>query len=144
MYNVLKSAISAGGFKLAEMQHKIKKLYVTGDLTEEQMDELLTLATLGVSVDAERPEVLRMLQGLADRVAALEEKLQDQEQPGEDLPEYEAWLPWDGVSNKYQPGAIVAHNGQVWESIHPVQNVWEPGAPGTENMWKIRTKAANA
>ena len=40
MYEVLKSVISAGGFKLAEMQHKVKKLYAIGDLTEEEMDKL--------------------------------------------------------------------------------------------------------
>ena len=41
MYEVLKSVISAGGYKLADIQHKVKKLYVIGDLTEAQMDELL-------------------------------------------------------------------------------------------------------
>ena len=40
MYDILKSVISAGGYKLAEIQHKIKKLYILGDLTEEQADEI--------------------------------------------------------------------------------------------------------
>ena len=43
MFDVIKSAISAGGYKLADMQYKIKKLYVLGDLTEAEMDELLAL-----------------------------------------------------------------------------------------------------
>lgn len=41
MYNVIKSVVASGGFKLADIQHKIKKLYALGDLTEAQMDELL-------------------------------------------------------------------------------------------------------
>lgn len=144
MYNVLRSVISAGGYKLAEMQHKVKKLYVTGDLTEEQMDELLELATLGASVDAERPEVLRMLQGLADRVTALEKKLQAQEESGEEQPEYEEWQAWDGVSDKYQPGAVVSCDGQLWQSTYPLQNVWRPGTAGTEAFWKNITETENA
>jgi hypothetical protein len=131
MYEVLKSVISAGGFKLAEMQHKVKKLYAVGDLTEEEMDKLLSLASGGVSTDAERPEVMAMLQSLADRIAALEAKLTT----GEETPEYEAWKPWDGMSNKYQLGATVSHNGKLWQSIYEGQNVWEPGAAGTENLW---------
>ena len=131
MYEVLKSVISAGGFKLAEIQRKIKKLYAVGDLTEEEMDALLSLASGGVSTDAERPEVMAMLQSLADRIAALEAKLTT----GEETPEYEAWKPWDGMSNKYQHGATVSHNGKLWQSIYEGQNVWEPGAAGTENLW---------
>lgn len=138
MYEVLKSVISAGGYKLAEIQHKIKKLYVLGDITEEQMGELLTLAAAGVSADAERPEVLAMLQrlsaridGIDERVAALEGGTTDPETPAE----YETWVSWDGVSNQYQPGTVVSHNGQLWRSTYDGQNVWEPGTAGTESLW---------
>ena len=144
MYEVLKAVIYAGNFKLAEMQHKVKKLYATGDLTDQQLDELLRLATQGVSVDAERPEVLRMLQSLSDRVSALEKKLADQEEPGDEQPEHEAWQPWDGISDKYQLDAVVTHNGQLWKSIYNGQNVWEPGAAGTETLWENITEAGNA
>jgi hypothetical protein len=135
MYNVLKSVISAGGFKLADIQYKVKKLYVTGDLSEDQMDELMRLASVGVSPDAERPEVLEMLRGLDERIKALEEKMKDQSGETEEPAEYEQWQPWDGISNKYQNGAIVIHNGVVYESYFAGQNVWEPGAVGTENLW---------
>ena len=53
MYEIVKSVISAGDYKLADIQHKIKKLFVMGDLTEKQADELLAMASQGVSVDAE-------------------------------------------------------------------------------------------
>ena len=39
MYEILKSVIFAGGYKLADIQHKIKKLYAIGDLTEEEKQE---------------------------------------------------------------------------------------------------------
>ena len=133
MYELMKSVICAGNYKLAEIQYKIKKLYVLGDLTEAQTDELLMLASGGVSADAERPEMLEMLKGLSERVSALEKKLDTEAEQ----PEYEVWQPWDGISDNYRKGAVVSHNGLVYESVYEGQNVWEPGTAGTENLWKL-------
>lgn len=139
MFNVIKSAISAGGYKLTEIQNKIRKFYMMGNLTEAELDELLALASDGVSVDAERPETLTLIQNLAAEIEALKARVQaleggeNPEQP--DQPEYEEWKPWDGISNKYQKGAVVSHKGKVWESIFEGQNVWEPDTIGTEAMW---------
>lgn len=53
--------------------------------------------------------------------------------------EIKPWEPWDGLSDKYQPGAIVSHGGKVWESTYDGQNVWEPGAVGIdERFWRVR------
>lgn len=135
MYDVIKSAIAAGGYKLADMQYKIKKLYVLGDLTEAEADELLLLASGGASADAERPEVMQMIQTLADKITALEDRVKALEDtPEEPETDYPEWKPWDGISNEYQPGAIVKHKGEVWESTYNGQNVWEPGTVG-ENFW---------
>lgn len=139
MYEIIKNVISAGGYKLAEIQHKVKKLYILGDLTEEQADELLAMAAAGVSTDAERPEVLEMLRSLSSRIDAHDKRLTALEggpaEPDEPATP-EAWAPWDGVSDKYQPGAVVIHNGQLWRSIYNGQNVWEPGTAGTEALWE--------
>lgn len=146
MFEVIKTVISAGGYKLAEIQHKVKKLYVIGDLTESQMDELLTLAAGGVSTDAERPGNLTLIENLAmevealkDRVAALEGNKDDE--AGSDAEEYPVWKAWDGISKDYQEGAIVSHNGELWESVFAGQNVWEPGASGTDFLWVKYTSA---
>jgi hypothetical protein len=120
------------------MQHKVKKLYALGDLSEEQMDELLAMTVNGISPDRERPEIMEMLRSLASRVEALEKKEEPTPDPGEDNPdEYEIWQPWDGISNKYQPGAIVIHDNKLWKSVYSGQNVWEPGAPGTDALWVV-------
>lgn len=138
MYEIIRSVITAGGYKLAEIQHKVKKLYILGDLTEEQTDELLALAAQGVSADAERPEVLTMLRNLSARIdahdarlTALEGGAADNEEPAA----YEEWAAWDGVSDKYQQGAVVTHSGKLWRSAYNGQNVWEPGTAGTESLW---------
>jgi hypothetical protein len=144
MYSILKNLIPAGGYKLADMQHKIKKMYLTGDLDEAQMDELLSMAAGGVSTDAERPETVAMIQTLAEKIEALEGRILALESgnpsggsDGEETTEYPAWKPWDGISSNYQNGSIVSHNGQLWQSVFAGQNVWEPGAPGTGNLWVL-------
>jgi len=45
-------------------------------------------------------------------------------------PTIEAWRPWDGISDKYQLGAEVTHNGLTWTSTHVGQNTWAPGVFG--------------
>lgn len=137
MYNVLKSVISAGGFKLADIQHRVKKLYAIGDLTEEQMDELLAMAVGSISPEGERPEIMAMLLSLSERIDALEKKTNGSAEPGEETTEYAAWKPWDGISKDYAIGAVVSHNGKLWKSVFAGQNVWEPGATGTESLWVI-------
>jgi hypothetical protein len=132
------------------MQHKIKKMFALGDLTEAQMDELLRMTEQGASPNGERPETLSMLQTLLGKIEALEVRVKaleeadapeepdepvDPENPDEPVqPIYEAWEPWNGIDNRYQPGAIVTHNGKVWESVYQGQNVWEPGVVG-EMFW---------
>ena len=145
MFDIIKSAISAGGYKLTEIQHKIKKLFVLGDLTEAQMDELLAMASGGVSPDAERPETLAMIKTLAAEIEAMKARVKALEGTNDEggnndagdpeQPEHPEWKPWDGISNDYQYGAIVSHNGELWISTFRGQNVWQPGTPGTEAMW---------
>ena len=142
MYNIIKSIILASGYKLADIQFKVKKMYIMGDITEDQMTELLNLAVIGASPDAERPEIVVMLQTLLSKIETLEarvkalEEADDPEKPDEPVqPVYEAWEPWNGIDNRYQPGAIVTHNGKIWKSVYEGQNVWEPGVVGI-NFWK--------
>ena len=148
MFNVIKSAIEAGGYKLSEMQQKIRKFYMMGNLTEAELDELLRLASGWVSADAERPETLRLIQTLAEELEALKARVtvleggEEPEDPAEpDEPTYPEWKPWDGISKDYQRGDIVSHKGKLWESVFEGQNVWEPGTVGTEGMWVEFTAA---
>lgn len=44
------------------------------------------------------------------------------------------WVQPD-ATNPYMIGDKVTHNGSTWESLVD-NNVWEPGALGTESLWK--------
>lgn len=57
--------------------------------------------------------------------------LPGQEGSGEEIGEWEQ----PGSTNGYAKGDKVTHNGKTWESLVD-NNVWEPGAVGTESVWK--------
>ena len=136
MYDILKNRIHTGGFKLLDIQSRAKKLYAMGELTDEQLDELMALSQQNAAPEAERPETLAMILALAERVSALEKNQTAQDNTEEDQTEYEEWeQPVAGLTDKYQPGAIVFHKGKLWKSTCPKQNTWEPGIPGTESLW---------
>ena len=115
MYKIMQSVIHAGGFKLEDMRHKVNKMYIQGELTEEQADQLLAQAEQGATPDAERPELLQIVRNLSAKVDALAAEVaalkngSDTTDPDDGATEYESWTPWDGISDKYQPGAIVSH-----------------------------------
>ena len=145
MYDIMKSTISKGGYKLEEVQRRIKHMFLLGDLTEDEMNELLDLSVNGASADAERPETPELIKTLAEKIAALEARvaaLESNNNSGETdsgddpIPQYEEWKPWDGISKDYVYGAIVTHNGELWQSVFNGQNVWEPGTLGTGSMWQ--------
>lgn len=48
---------------------------------------------------------------------------------------YGEWVQPEST-NGYSLGDRVSHNGKIWESIFDGSNVWEPGAVGTEALWK--------
>ena len=48
------------------------------------------------------------------------------------------WVQPDST-NGHMTGDRVAHNGSTWESLVD-NNVWEPGATGTESVWKEVTE----
>lgn len=134
MYNSLKSQIIYGTFHVLDMQHRVQKIYALGGLSEENLDELLSLIAQKANPDAERPELLALIQtlsgkldALTDRVKALESGKPEGGTDEGDTAVYPAWQPWDGFSQDYQPGAIVEHNGLLWQSVYSGQNVWEPG-----------------
>ena len=49
--------------------------------------------------------------------------------------------PWDPArSYSNPPGAVVTHNGQVWDLTHTNADPgWEPGGAGMHSVWKART-----
>lgn len=135
MFNILKTAILTGGYDLSAMAEKLDALFAADRLTLEEWQELRALCLEHLDPDTQRPDNLTMLQALAERVTALEGRVDTLEGKTPDPDAYPAWVPWDGMSSDYQYGAVVSHGGKLWQSIYNGQNVWEPGTMGTGAMW---------
>lgn len=139
MYNIIKTEIK-GGRKLPEVTRLINIAMGAGKLTEAQFRELNEEALAAANPDENQPDLRQMVLALEERVKALEEKNgTTRPDAPEDGGEYPAWKPWDGISKDYQQGAIVTHNGKLWQSAFAGQNTWEPGTIGTEALWKEYT-----
>ena len=54
--------------------------------------------------------------------------------PGQDGTGIGEWVQ-PGSTNPYMTGDRVTHNGKTWESLAD-NNVWEPGAQGSEALWR--------
>ena len=71
-----------------------------------------------------------------------EQGIGEEEETEQEKVKIEKWVAWDGISNRYQYGAVVKHKGKYYQNmLQNVQNVWEPGSVGVdERYWKEITK----
>jgi len=83
MKQFIESIILTGNYNLAEMEERIQKMYVLGKLTEEEMTELLALASDHAS-DALQIDVVAKIKELEDRIFVLEHPVE---------PDYAVWVP---------------------------------------------------
>lgn len=133
--------IESGKFKLSDMANKIDILWLQGDLTDDQRTELNALMKEHLNPGTEMPEALEMCRALKEEIESLKERIVKLENGGV-APEppvgvvIPPWEPWDGISNKYQYGAVVTIDQKYYISTYQGQNTWMPGSMGTEGLWK--------
>lgn len=135
IYDILKNVIESGEYRLSDMTGRIDTVWAEGKLTDAQRTELHALTQSRLTPDSEAPTLTAQVAALTARMADMEARLTALEGGGT-AEEWPAWEPWDGVSDRYQHGAQVTHNGYHWRSTYAGQNVWEPGAAGTETLWE--------
>lgn len=127
MYEIVKNVIMSGSFKLDDMTKKINTLWVQGELTEEQKTELIALMKEYLNPETETPEVLKLCQELRMEINSVKERVTKLENGGV-MPEppvgvvVPTWEPWNGISDKYQYGAVVAIDQKYYISIFQGQN----------------------
>lgn len=151
MANILRSVINNGGMPLTQVSERIETMYVSGRINAEERNELTGLMHEKARPENEAGDYKALCRALAEKYNELEKRVSaleqadnvsgGEEEEGDADQNHPEWEPWDGVSDKYQTGAIVMHNGTVWESVFAGQNVWEPGAPGIdERYWVVVAK----
>lgn len=156
MYEIFKSVIASKSYNLEEMIKKINIRWVEDILTEEQREELITMAQTNADPSQSNAPLQKQIEALSmkqitlkdtvEKLSATVQKIKETvESGGTVVPdpeppiteEYPAWEPYNGIPPvPYQIGSKVTHNGKKWESM-VANNVWEPGAFGVDqNIWK--------
>lgn len=155
IYPIIKQVIKDRNYNLSDLLEKIEKRCLEGLITEEERDELITLANENADASKSDAPLKNQVAALFDivtelalEIKALKEAKEDtnpEEQPGEETPEeettYPEWYRHNGIGpNPWQDGSICTHNDKYWLS-HVNGNVWEPGALGVyENIWEDITE----
>lgn len=146
MYEIIKTIIENGIFRVNDLTNKIDTLWAESKLTDEERNQLVQMMAEHLNPASEAPEPKDMYERLEARVSTLEAEVQalKGEEPGggEESGTVPVWEPWDGISSKYQYGAVVTHNEKYFlDVLQGMQNTWEPESVGVdERYWKEITK----
>lgn len=132
MLETFQTIINAGGYDLADLTERIKTMYAMGELSDEEMEQLLEQAQTNAKPDDSYAP-------LADRVKAIEtwqrevedrlDKLEtgsstDPEEPADEWPEYKQP---PGAHDAYHVGDKITYNGKHYTCVMD-GCVWTPDA----------------
>ena len=124
MFATFQTIINAGGYDLADLSQRIKTLYALGELTEEEMTQLLDSAAANANQDAMLPDMSERVGALETRMAAVEERVGKLEtggvEPGEPEQPADEWPQWERPTSKdtqYHKGDKVTFNGRHYTCV---------------------------
>lgn len=124
MYEIVKNVIESKRYELNDMIKKIDTLWIQGDLTEEQKNELTELARKNADPEMS-VNVFKRLDDIEKRVRALEENKPVAPPSGD--PEYPDYVP-DKV---YRKGDKVTFKGKKYLCVlneYTDSTIWSPEA----------------
>ena len=114
MFGIIKNIITNGVFRVNDLYEKIDTLWAESKLSDDERNQLIQMMTDHINPATEAPELAERITRLEERVTALENaQTEEPEEPSEGI-SVPAWEPWDGVSDKYQYGAVVTNIGKYW------------------------------
>ena len=119
MFETVQTIINSGGYDLADLTQRIKTLYALGELSEDEMTQLLDSAAANANQDAMLPDMSERVGALETRIAAVEERVGKLEaggvEPGEPEEPADEWPEWVRPTSKdtqYNKGDKVTFNGR--------------------------------
>lgn len=133
MFETFQTIINAGGYDLADLTERIKTMYAMGELTEEEMKQLLEQAQTNAKPDdsyaplAERVKAIETWQReVEDRLDKLESgepgEPGEPEEPADEWPEYKQPT---GAHDAYHVGDKITYKGKHYTCTYD-GCVWTP------------------
>lgn len=125
MYNIIKNVIASKDYELKDLLNKIEIIWVRGKITDDQKEELMSMARNGASFD-NSVDILRKLEEHDRRLKALEDAAANTGSP--ETPGEEEIIPDYTEGKYYYNGDKVTFEGQKYVCIAPegVVCVWSP------------------
>lgn len=135
MFETFRTIINAGGYDLADLTERIKTMYATGELTEDEMEQLLKQAQDNAKPDDsyaplnERVTAIEMWQReVEERLSKLESGSStdhgEPKEPANECPEYKQPT---GAHDAYHVGDKITYNGKHYTCVYD-GCVWTPDA----------------
>ena len=119
MFETLQTIINSGDYDLTDLTQRIKTLYALGELSEEEMTQLLDSAAANANQDAMLPDMSERVGALETRMAAVEERVGKLEaggvepvEPEEPVDEWPEWVRPASKDTQYRKGDKVTFNGR--------------------------------
>ena len=136
MYGIIKPVIERKDYELTSILKKINTLWAENELTDEQREELITLARENAdpkksyaslenqveSLFKNMGEMGKTLSDVLTRITALEGGETSTEEPTEEYPEY---VQPTGAHDAYKTGAKITYKGKKYECLTD-GCVWNP------------------
>ena len=124
MFETFQTIINAGDYDLADLTERIKTLYAMGELTEDEMKQLLESAADNADQDILLPDMSERVGALETRIAAVEERVGkleaggvEQGEPEEPADEWPEWVRPTSKDTQYRKGDKVTFNGHHYVCV---------------------------
>lgn len=135
MFETFQTLINAGGYDLADLTQRIKTMYVMGELTEDEMKQLLEQAQTNAKPDDSYAPLADRVKIIEEWETTVEERLNkleadsptepgEPEEPGDKWPEYKQPT---GAHDAYRVGDKITYNGKHYTCVLD-GCVWTPDA----------------
>ena len=129
MYEIVKNVINGKAYELTIMLTKIKTLWVEGDISDAQKEELIELARTNAKAENSCAPLQNQIDALftnvkelAQEIATLKNDGVAPEEPTEEYPEY---VQPTGGHDAYKVGDKITYNGKKYE-CQKDNCVWDP------------------
>lgn len=132
MFATFQTIINAGGYDLADLTERIKTMYAMGELTEDEMKQLLEQAQTNANPDDSYAPLADRVKAIEEWETTIEERLSKLESgsstdPGEPADEWPEYVQPTGAHDAYHVSDKITYNGKHYTCA--MDNcVWTPDA----------------
>lgn len=128
MYTIIKTVIENGNYELNDMIKKIETIWIQGEITEEQKNELIEAARKNANPENSYAELRTQIEKAFSEIAELKAKIEKIEGAEPEPDEYPEYIQPTGAHDAYHKDDKVTYNGEKYICIAPedVAVVWDP------------------